>query len=791
MVTVPVYEQTETLRPQYRQGIDVQSSPDDFGAAIGRGIQGLAQGGMQLADSFKAVADLRDTTAAKDSLTAFQREKMELDYGQNGFLTKQGRNAVEGREEYNRALEELKKKHAPQSGMAAKKYNDAATGAVTDGMRTGIMHSAQGQKDWAASSSTARMELLKDQALSGYDKPDEIKKNVGLGFAEIDAQAALMGWGPEVVALKRQEFSSSVHSNVAMALASKPNGARSALEYIKTNGAGMDPKTKMEMEEKLRPFAADEEGLSIVDKIMGQGRKVSDAPSGESAARASAEKPSAAPTVEAPHAHQGGGGPTRAKAFLMSKSAHKERAGDTGNLDNAFADNLAALIQDAPPHIRDGLGIGSGWRSNERQKQLFEASNKSGKMVAFPAGYKKPDGSIAKGSNHLHGRAADLTYNGVFLNKAPKEVRDWVHENAGAYGLRFPMSWEAWHIEPIKGGGGGGRGATASVGMGAGPTVVPSHDGVAARSTMPSYGDAIAQVNQISDPQVRASAMRQLNAQFEVRGKAEAARADEAKTQIWTQMMQGTPMSAIPLELKIAAGREAVSGFMDFEGKSGNVKTDPTAYSTLTTMAATDPVTFSKIDMTAPEIINSLSREDWKAMSDKKTSILGDERKAREDGLNVTAAFSQASTSLEAIGITASGKDGAKREEAAKRIAAFNNALISEMETFKKLNAERPPSQPEIQQMVNKLLLPIVIKQERSGMNPASWFGSSTSDTEGKFAFEAGSRPDGSTVDVAVQYGDIPIDLRRGIATDLERDLGRKPSEEEVIQRYEDFVLNR
>ncbi|WP_292234292.1 hypothetical protein [Mesorhizobium sp.] len=42
-----------------------------------------------------------------------------------------------------------------------------------------------------------------------------------------------------------------------------------------------------------------------------------------------------------------------------------------------------------------------------------------------------------------------------------------------------------------------------------------------------------------------------------------------------------------------------------------------------------------------------------------------------------------------------------------------------------------------------------------------------------------------------MKYADIPIDLRHGIANDLENELGRKPSEEEVVQRYEDFVLNR
>lgn len=757
MVRVPTYEQTERLRPAYQQGIDVRASPEAFGAAIGRGMKSAAAGGMQLADSIQQVNDLKATLTAKDSLTAFEREKMELDYGPNGFLTTQGRNAVDGRAAYNQALEELKKKHSPGQGMAAQKYDDAATSAVTQGMRSGIMHSAQGQKDWAASSSTARLSLYQDQALAGYDRPDEIKKSIGLGFAEIDAQAQLMGWGKDVVDLKRQEFSSAVHSNVAIAIASKPNGARSAMDYLKANGGSMDAKTRLDIENKLRPFAADEEGLSVVNEIMSKPRKVSDLPGdivGEVAGVAG----------------RAGGGPTRSKAFLMSRSAHKDRPGDTANLDNSFADNLAALIQDAPAHIREGLGLGSAYRSNERQKELFENSDKSGKMVAFPAGYEKPDGSIAKGSNHLHGRAVDLTYNGSRLDKAPKEVRDWVHQNAANYGLRFPMSWEQWHIEPSGGAAGGGT------------TVVPSRDGVAARSSMPSYSDAMERINQITDPNVRASAIKQLNAQFEMRSKAENANADAAKTEIWTMMMRNTPLSQVPLELKIAAGREAVSGFMEFEAKAGDVKTDPVAYSNLSTMAATNPDGFKQIDLTSPEIINSLSRADWKSMSDKKTSILGDERKAREEALVLTSAFSQASDQLAAVGITTTGKEGKERDETAKRIAQFQNALASQMDEFKQAQ-NKAPNQMEIQSMVNRLLLPIVIK------TPGTIWG--TNDREA-FAFESAFRGDADEVDQnAFKYTDIPIDLRNGIKKDLEIELGRKPSEEEVVARYVDFTLSR
>ncbi|MGV1869714.1 D-alanyl-D-alanine carboxypeptidase family protein [Agrobacterium rosae] len=765
MPTVPVYQRTEKQRPILRQGIDVQASPNDFGAQIGQGLQSVSQGLENVGDVVSRVRDIQATNAAKDHLTAMEREKMELDYGPNGFLTKQGQAAVDGRAGYDQALEELKKKYQPQDAVAAKKYGDAATAVVTQGMRSGIMHAAQGQKDWAASSSTARMELFKDQALAGYDKPDEIKKSLALGAAEINEQGRLMGWDQSVLDLKKQEFASTVHSNVALAIASKPNGARSALEYIKANGATMDAKTKLDMESKLRPFAADEEGLSVVNEIITGKRKVADLP-GDIVGEVAGVPDKTNKPVKA------GGGPTRAKAFLSSISANKDRPGDTLNLDDSFADNLHAMIQDAPESVRKGLGVGSAWRSNERQKQLFANSDGTGRMVAFPAGYEKPDGSIAKGSKHLLGRAVDMTYNGQRLDKAPQEVRDWVHSNAANYGLRFPMSWEPWHIEPTA----------ASRG---GSTVVPSRDGIAARTSMPSYGEAMERINQITDPEVKASAMKQLNAQFEMRAKAETANSDVAKTQIFTMMMQNTPFSQIPLDLKIAAGREAVSGFMDFESKAGDVKTDPVAYNSLSTMAAAAPETFKTVDMTAPEVINSLSREDWKALSNKQSSILGDEAKAVREGTVYTQAFTQAKQTLESVGLTTNGikaDAGNKRIEMELRIARFQNELRQRIDDYQ-TQTGKTPTYSDTQALINELTLPIVVQK------PGTLWG--TSETEGQFFFEANDREDGTAFEVKIPYEDIPTDLRDRIKSSLEATTGRKPTPEEVSAEYAKFLLGR
>ena len=113
-------------------------------------------------------------------------------------------------------------------------------------------------------------------------------------------------------------------------------------------------------------------------------------------------------------------------------------------LNPVFSDRLNKFIADAK---KEGytITVTSGWRSYSSQASLWYNSNRAcserGKWVACPGG-----------SRHGFGIAADLSFNGTGCsggwncNAAAK----WAHENAANYGLRFPMSWEAWHIEPTN-----------------------------------------------------------------------------------------------------------------------------------------------------------------------------------------------------------------------------------------------------------------------------------------------------------------------------------------------------
>lgn len=107
-------------------------------------------------------------------------------------------------------------------------------------------------------------------------------------------------------------------------------------------------------------------------------------------------------------------------------------------LNQQFVGSLANLFTSAPPEIQQGLQIVSGFRSPERQAQLWQqALAKYGSEQAARK-WVAPPGR----SQHNMGNAVDLR----FLSPAAKE---WVHANAVQHGLHFPMKHEPWHIEPV------------------------------------------------------------------------------------------------------------------------------------------------------------------------------------------------------------------------------------------------------------------------------------------------------------------------------------------------------
>src|SRR5215471_14765346 len=112
----------------------------------------------------------------------------------------------------------------------------------------------------------------------------------------------------------------------------------------------------------------------------------------------------------------------------------KDKSHITGMLPE-FRGRLATMLQNAPPEIRNQLTINSGYRSPERQAQLYAQA-----VAKYGAGGARKWVAPPGHSEHNRGDAADLGF-------GSDAARQWVHANAAKYGLKFPMGHEPWHIE--------------------------------------------------------------------------------------------------------------------------------------------------------------------------------------------------------------------------------------------------------------------------------------------------------------------------------------------------------
>jgi LAS superfamily LD-carboxypeptidase LdcB len=123
-------------------------------------------------------------------------------------------------------------------------------------------------------------------------------------------------------------------------------------------------------------------------------------------------------------------------SYLSSVLASGKAASHITGMQSEFQQKLATMIANLPDDLKGQVTVNSGYRSPERQQELWlQALQKYGSPEAARK-WVAPPGN----SQHNKGNAADLGY-------GSDAARSWVHQNAGQYGLSFPMGHEPWHIE--------------------------------------------------------------------------------------------------------------------------------------------------------------------------------------------------------------------------------------------------------------------------------------------------------------------------------------------------------
>ncbi len=133
-------------------------------------------------------------------------------------------------------------------------------------------------------------------------------------------------------------------------------------------------------------------------------------------------------------------GETDLKPYLVGGGLRPDAI--TG-LTPGFRSSISRMIAAAPPEIQKVLRITSAYRSPAVQKVLWEKALKKYGSASAARKWVAPPGK----SHHNRGEAVDFKY-------LDPKAKKWVHENAEAFGLHFPLGNEPWHAEPMGSRGG-------------------------------------------------------------------------------------------------------------------------------------------------------------------------------------------------------------------------------------------------------------------------------------------------------------------------------------------------
>jgi hypothetical protein len=241
---VPQYRSTVALRPEKQQNKAVRTSPDAFGASVGRGLQEVAAGGMNVAaalqyrDRLKAEADAR---LATDALRDTARTEM---YDpENGYMFATGANAVNGQreamlEQLNRERERIAETLTPE---ARKIFEQQAMDLDNRIQDTAITHEGTELRDYTLGAFMAAAEGNLEEAIRNADNDEKFTSGLNTALEEVNAASALAGKSPAETAKAQAQITSSAYSGRVLAFAREDPSL--AFEYLQAHKGDIDVDT--------------------------------------------------------------------------------------------------------------------------------------------------------------------------------------------------------------------------------------------------------------------------------------------------------------------------------------------------------------------------------------------------------------------------------------------------------------------------------------------------------------------------------------------------------------------
>lgn len=485
------------------------------------------------------------------------------------------------------------------------------------------------------------------------------------------------------------------------------------------------------------------------------------------------------------------------QAFLLTKLAKGKDQEHITAMQPLMRDSLAAMMNAAPDEVKQGLGILSGTRTVARQQQLWDAAVKKYGSAEKARKWVAPPGN----SQHNHGNAADLSWNGDYFSKAPANVQKWVHTNASKFGLKFPLPNEAWHIEtegardPSKK---TSRFATVDVDParmaadddtsgqvvsdGVGPSPASVYTSVMGPYTVTQQKSDIsdllseAEDRYKDDPAMLAEVQRQIKQDYEGAQLRQKEATEQKQRELYARVLGGESVADMDRNELLAVGEDNVGKLMKIEEKFAKQNNpDETDEATYVELSRMSPEELRAADIMS--YADKLSRADLKTWADRQAAA------TRPGTKDQVSAGMRSRTEIVKGAVNMLGLDPKPGTPDAKSVAMLDRALDERIAAYAAEKGAAPDA-IEIQKMVDGLVM--------SGNVQKDWAIDETKRVFELTPEEKGSFYPGEESQYAGSFGDIPMERQQAVANTFARiypSLADKGVQEEgYVTLYNDML---
>lgn len=217
--------------------MNLDTSPDTFGAGIGRGLQQIGKAGMQFSDMLEANAEKMRSDAAKTSANqAFIDASLRMGQAEADYFTSMGSNAQTEYPSFIENLQTIRKEALDSLGddEAKQLFDQAIQSKMLSGIDQGSTHAAKQGMAAAVDAAEARVELVLNDSATRFADENLFQSNLATLEEQVTDMARLQGWTPEVTMQKLHTLNSAAwETRITSMAASDPIGAKKTYDRVR------------------------------------------------------------------------------------------------------------------------------------------------------------------------------------------------------------------------------------------------------------------------------------------------------------------------------------------------------------------------------------------------------------------------------------------------------------------------------------------------------------------------------------------------------------------------------